>query len=121
MVSGTALMTPSEAGAALRVSPQTVAAWAARGLLDVVRTLGGHSRYKTTQIRELVTGNTFPALVRAIELEFAGWHVWPSDQGTVYAATACCPSPGFTLHAPDVWQMRDAIAAQTAEWKKESC
>ena len=39
-------LTPGQAAAILRVSPQTVSRWADAGLLPCVVTLGGHRRFE---------------------------------------------------------------------------
>ncbi|MEV8630109.1 BldC family transcriptional regulator [Streptosporangium sp. NPDC051023] len=51
-----ALLTPSEVAALFRVNPKTVARWARTGKLTSVRTIGGHRRYRETEIRALLTG-----------------------------------------------------------------
>ena len=38
----------------LSVSPKTVSRWAKEGKLPFMKTLGGHRRYPTAKIRELV-------------------------------------------------------------------
>lgn len=50
------LMTPREVAAVLRVDPRTVARWARASRLNPVRTLGGHRRYRTSEVRDLVEG-----------------------------------------------------------------
>jgi excisionase family DNA binding protein len=47
-----ALLTPSEVAALFRVNPKTVTRWARAGKLDAIRTLGGHRRFKASQIRK---------------------------------------------------------------------
>jgi excisionase family DNA binding protein len=49
------LLTPSEVAVIFRVDPKTVTRWAREGKLDPIRTLGGHRRYRTAEIRELLT------------------------------------------------------------------
>jgi excisionase family DNA binding protein len=49
------LLTPAEVAAAFRVDPKTVTRWAKQGKLSSVRTLGGHRRYRETEIRDLLT------------------------------------------------------------------
>jgi len=46
-----ALLTPSEVAALFRVNPKTVTRWARAGKLQAVRTLGGHRRFKASEIR----------------------------------------------------------------------
>jgi excisionase family DNA binding protein len=46
-----ALLTPSEVAALFRVNPKTVTRWARAGKLTAIRTLGGHRRFKASEIR----------------------------------------------------------------------
>lgn len=46
-----ALLTPSEVAALFRVNPKTVTRWARSGKLHAIRTLGGHRRFKSSEIR----------------------------------------------------------------------
>jgi excisionase family DNA binding protein len=46
-----ALLTPSEVAALFRVNPKTVTRWARAGKLNAIRTLGGHRRFKASEIR----------------------------------------------------------------------
>lgn len=48
------LLTPGEVAALFRVDPKTVSRWAKAGKLSAVRTLGGHRRFKESEIRALV-------------------------------------------------------------------
>jgi len=48
------LMTPSEVGRVFRVDPKTVTRWANEGKLTPIRTLGGHRRYKQSEVQELL-------------------------------------------------------------------
>jgi len=41
------LLTPAEAGDLFKVHPLTVTRWGNQGLMRSVRTLGGHSRFRT--------------------------------------------------------------------------
>ncbi len=49
------LLTPAEVASIFRVDPKTVTRWARDGKLDAIRTLGGHRRYRTEDIRELLS------------------------------------------------------------------
>jgi len=55
-VEGEALLTPAEVAALFRVDPKTVTRWAKAGKLTSLRTLGGHRRYRETDIRKLLGG-----------------------------------------------------------------
>lgn len=46
-----ALLTPSEVAAMFRVNPKTVTRWARAGKLTAIRTLGGHRRFRASEIR----------------------------------------------------------------------
>ena len=46
-----ALLTPSEVAALFRVNPKTVTRWARAGKLTAIRTLGGHRRFRVSEIK----------------------------------------------------------------------
>lgn len=48
------LLTPAEVAALFRVDPKTVTRWAKAGKLTSIRTLGGHRRYKASEVRALL-------------------------------------------------------------------
>lgn len=50
------LLTPAEVAALFRVDPKTVTRWAKAGKLSSIRTLGGHRRYRETEVRRLLRG-----------------------------------------------------------------
>jgi excisionase family DNA binding protein len=41
-----------------RVDPKTVTRWAKSGKLSSIRTLGGHRRYRESEVRELLSTGT---------------------------------------------------------------
>ena len=45
------LLTPAEVAALFRVNPKTVTRWARAGKITAVRTLGGHRRFRASEIR----------------------------------------------------------------------
>jgi excisionase family DNA binding protein len=45
------LLTPAEVAALFRVDPKTVNRWARAGKISAIKTLGGHRRYRTSEIR----------------------------------------------------------------------
>ena len=51
-----ALLTPAEVAAMFRVDPKTVTRWAKAGKLSSIRTLGGHRRYRESEVRKLLEG-----------------------------------------------------------------
>ena len=51
------LLTPGEVAALFRVDPKTVSRWAKAGKLSAVRTLGGHRRFRESEIRALVAAS----------------------------------------------------------------
>lgn len=61
-----ALLTPAEVAAMFRVDPKTVTRWAKAGKLSSIRTLGGHRRYRESEVRDLLAG-TVPTQRRANE------------------------------------------------------
>ena len=57
------LLTPAEVAALFRVDPKTVTRWAKAGKLTAIRTLGGHRRYRQSEVQTLlksVSGNIAP-------------------------------------------------------------
>jgi excisionase family DNA binding protein len=48
------LLTPSEVAAMFRVNPKTVTRWARAGKISAIRTLGGHRRFKASEIRKFL-------------------------------------------------------------------
>ena len=51
------LLTPSEVASLFRVDPKTVTRWAKAGKLTSIRTLGGHRRYKESEVKNLLANN----------------------------------------------------------------
>ena len=49
-----ALLTPSEVAQLFRVNPKTVTRWARAGKLTAIRTLGGHRRFRASEIRRIL-------------------------------------------------------------------
>lgn len=45
------LLTPGEVAALFRVDPKTVTRWAKAGKLHAIRTLGGHRRFRESEVR----------------------------------------------------------------------
>ena len=52
------LLTPAEVASLFRVDPKTVTRWAKSGKLTSIRTLGGHRRYKESEVRALLLKTT---------------------------------------------------------------
>jgi excisionase family DNA binding protein len=52
------LLTPAEVASLFRVDPKTVTRWAKSGKLTSIRTLGGHRRYKESEVKELLSATT---------------------------------------------------------------
>jgi excisionase family DNA binding protein len=49
-----ALLTPAEVAALFRVNPKTVTRWARAGKLPAIRTLGGHRRFRVSDVRRVL-------------------------------------------------------------------
>ncbi len=49
------LLTPAEVAKLFRVDPKTVTRWAKAGKLTAIRTLGGHRRYRSSEVESLLT------------------------------------------------------------------
>jgi len=56
------LLTPAEVANLFRVHPKTVSRWVSSGKLSAVRTLGGHRRYRASEVYALLdeSGITAP-------------------------------------------------------------
>lgn len=52
--SNDALLTPAEVAALFRVNPKTVTRWARAGKITAIRTLGGHRRFRASEIRRCI-------------------------------------------------------------------
>jgi len=52
------LLTPAEVASLFRVDPKTVTRWAKAGKLNSIRTLGGHRRYRESEVRGLLKSIT---------------------------------------------------------------
>ena len=58
--------------------------------------------------------------MRAVEREYAGWHLYMTDAGTIWAVTCHTPwrGGGVTLDAPTPELMRHEIAAEIHRWAR---
>lgn len=52
------LLTPAEVATLFRVDPKTVTRWAKAGKLTAIRTLGGHRRYRQSEVQALMKSQT---------------------------------------------------------------
>ena len=50
------LLTPGEVARMFRVDPKTVTRWANSGRLSPIRTLGGHRRYRRSEVEAHIGG-----------------------------------------------------------------
>lgn len=48
------LLTPAEVAALFRVNPKTVTRWARAGKISAIRTLGGHRRFRSSEVRRFL-------------------------------------------------------------------
>ena len=56
---GNDLLTPGEVAELFRVNPKTVTRWAQAGKISAVRTLGGHRRFRRSEVEAQVrSGNS---------------------------------------------------------------
>jgi excisionase family DNA binding protein len=60
-VEGERLLKPKEVAALFRVDPKTVTRWESAGLIDGIRTPGGHRRFRESVVRAFIDGGTTPA------------------------------------------------------------
>jgi excisionase family DNA binding protein len=51
---GDQLLTPAEVAAMFRVNAKTVTRWARAGRLSAIKTMGGHRRYRLSEVRRAV-------------------------------------------------------------------
>ena len=49
------LLMPAEVAQMFRVNPKTVTRWARAGKITAIRTLGGHRRFRASEIRQYLT------------------------------------------------------------------
>jgi excisionase family DNA binding protein len=54
------LLTPSEVASMYRVDPRTVTRWARQGKLTSIRTLGGHRRFRASEVLDLIKSTKHP-------------------------------------------------------------
>ena len=52
------LLTPGEVAALFRVDLKTVTRWAASGRITSIRTPGGHRRFRESEVRALLRGDS---------------------------------------------------------------
>ena len=50
-------MTPGEVATLFRVDPKTVTRWANDGRINRIRTPGGHSRFRESEVRAMLRGD----------------------------------------------------------------
>jgi excisionase family DNA binding protein len=89
------LLTRAEVATIFRVDPKTVTRWAKAGRITSVRTLGGHRRYRETEVRALLAGTA------------AG----PGRAGAVRPPPDPCP-PGSAAEAAEPAASRDSWMAE---------
>lgn len=71
------LLTPAETAAIWRVDVKTVSRWAKAGKLPAIRTLGGHRRYRESDVQALLNGmDTRPG---AVTVTCAARHILAGD------------------------------------------
>lgn len=58
------LLTPGEVAALFRVDPKTVTRWASAGRISSIRTPGGHRRFRESEVRSLLRGDSPEAAPR---------------------------------------------------------
>lgn len=49
-----AMLTPAEVAAVFHVDPKTVTRWAKAGKITYIRTLGGHRRFRVSDVKALL-------------------------------------------------------------------
>ena len=48
------LLTPGEVAVLFRVNPKTVTRWARAGKISAIRTMGGHRRFRASEIERFI-------------------------------------------------------------------
>lgn len=48
------LLTPGEVAVMFRVNPKTVTRWARAGRISAIRTIGGHRRFRASEIQRFI-------------------------------------------------------------------
>jgi len=48
------LLTPGEVAVLFRVDPKTVSRWARAGRISAIRTIGGHRRFRASEIQRFI-------------------------------------------------------------------
>lgn len=56
MTQDNSLLTPGEVASLLRVDPKTVTRWAERGLIESIKTPGGHNRFPKSCVDAILNG-----------------------------------------------------------------
>src|ERR1700740_36700 len=82
--SGETLLTPAEVAALFRVDPKTVTRWAKAGKISSIRTLGGHRRYRESEVRQLLGVTAAP---QRTGLD------GPERPGRRFGRDVCAPGP----------------------------
>jgi excisionase family DNA binding protein len=54
MMAEHALLTPSEVAVLFRVDPKTVTRWAQAGRIPSIRTIGGHRRFRASDVQRFI-------------------------------------------------------------------
>lgn len=52
------LLTPREVADKFRVNPKTVSRWARNGKLTAIKTMGGHRRFRASEVAAVLESNT---------------------------------------------------------------
>jgi len=63
------LLTPGEVASLFRVDPKTVTRWAASGRIGSIRTPGGHRRFRESEVRALLRGDSDLDSIGSLALE----------------------------------------------------
>jgi excisionase family DNA binding protein len=115
-----ALLTPAEVAQLFRVDPKTVTRWAKAGKITSLRTLGGHRRYRESEVRNLLgeaesASWRAGAFCRVLNALTVGEQTSGAGMTSSTIRLALRPLPGMRRRTPRGSELvRASLAASTA-------
>jgi excisionase family DNA binding protein len=96
------LLTPAEVGERFRVDRKTVGRWAVAGLIDELRTPGGHRRFRESDVRRML------GLADSRGDDGVRYHLWSNKHGMWWRPAAC----GYTLRESEAGSFTEEEAVR---------